>query len=55
MAPPPAQAHDLADILQQALEYRKAGKHRAALKAFRVAVKMAPESEEIRYNYGVVA
>jgi len=55
IAPVSAQNNNLVNVLQQALEFRKAGKRRAALKAFRVAVKLAPENAEIRYNYGVVA
>lgn len=55
VTPVSAQNNNLVNILQQALEFRKAGKRRAALKAFRAAVKLAPGNTEIRYNYGVVA
>ena len=50
-----AAADELTDVLRQGLQLQKDGHKRAALKAFRRAVALAPSDTEIRYNYGVVA
>ncbi len=48
-------ANELTDVLRQGLKHQKDGHKRAALRAFRRAIELAPADMEIRYNYGVVA